>query len=251
MRKINTHTSHALSAFNADAPPYEPEIWNDADIDLEYSYLRVVYRDIVDALQKSHGKFSAGLLGNFFHQFEDKKISDSLLIPEYRVNELRIEINKSYNKMLSTNCYAYAANDKGPFPWGFCAQPGAIKNKTISTYDHYQENELIELVEADGFKPVGRKPIENKEGQYQIGLLLHETRNEFHFIRQDNNGKWSHKLSHHPVRNTDCAKKEIIDPLAVNWSKAGLEFIQFFHAPKGGVKVGIPIENRPIIDANI
>lgn len=39
-----------------------------------------------------------------------------------------------------------------------------------------------------------------------------EAGTDFHFVRQDDDGKWSHKQGHGPVKNTDDGGKEITDP---------------------------------------
>ena len=116
-------------------------------------------------------------------------------------------INESYNNI--TNCYSYAMNriETGKDEK---LQPGEL---STGKYQNYECNEISnkKMDDFNGIKKsskYGHVPC----GYYKIALVL-DTQGtpDYHFYRQDINGKWSHKLGDNKVSNLDGSGNILID----------------------------------------
>lgn len=63
------------------------------------------------------------------------------------------------------------------------------------------------------------------KGKYKIGMMI-DPYDDYHFIRQDRNGNWSHKPGSSHVRNTDFSNKLLVDPTSAdfNYQSNGLNY---------------------------
>jgi hypothetical protein len=112
------------------------------------------------------------------------------------------------------NCYAYALGvfdaDREKKP-----QPGEITGglKPI-TPDDYTCPAITERMMAD-FPPPHVLPASEAtvcpSGYYKVALAVDEKR-DYHFYRQDPDGRWSHKMGERQVTRLDGAQREIINP---------------------------------------
>jgi hypothetical protein len=67
--------------------------------------------------------------------------------------------------------------------------------------------------------------LECPKGKYKIGMMV-DPNEDYHFIRQDKNGNWSHKPGSSVVRNTDFSNKLMTDPTKAdfNYRSNGLNY---------------------------
>lgn len=120
------------------------------------------------------------------------------------------------------NCYDYTIDrpSKNPKPGG--SQPGRKGGKPLPRSGPITCDQVMKAAEADGFdcgcksgKPI-TKDSKCPEGCWKVALVLEPARdakhtNDFHWYRQDDDGKWSHKIGAGKATNKDVSNKEITD----------------------------------------
>lgn len=132
---------------------------------------------------------------------------------------------ESYQRF--NNCYAYAVDDYRttrhfPQPGEACGRPP----KKIS------KQEVARAAIRDGLLWT-KEPVQ-KKGCYLVALLVSEG-NDYHWIRQDMDGGWSHKSGDDRVSRLDFDDQPIDFPHLSEWE--GYKFACYFHVPKGGIRV--------------
>lgn len=109
------------------------------------------------------------------------------------------------------NCYNYGSD----IATNTFAQPGR------GTGHHWEYNtceSIRKAAEFDGLVWVGEKlPSPQPEHGHYIALFIWPDTN-FHWVRKDSNGMWSHKPGGTQVRNTDNTGKTVSDPSVANFS---------------------------------
>jgi hypothetical protein len=162
----------------------------------------------------------------------------------------------------STNCYAYACNDPYNHPRKSKPQPGQIAHMPFTSYGdvqhsdvrlrvmgddimrgRYQVQRLIPLVRLRGEAVPDH--VVNAKGYYLIALVTAPF-NDYHWVRQDDNGMWSHKPGHEDATNLDWHKNPIYDPRDATFKvpdhrhghPVPYKFTTFYYVPKGGVRTG-------------
>ena len=85
---------------------------------------------------------------------------------------------------------------------------------------------------SDGLSPAGDNLPVVKDGYYRVALFINEIDPDYHWVREDNNGLWSHKFGHAETSNIDYDEKEITNPAAVNFGD--YELVQYYYVPEGG-----------------
>lgn len=156
----------------------------------------------------------------------------------------------------STNCYAYACNDPmnhaalskpqpGQLAGAMAAQmeASAVRYAVMAddlTRGAQQLQRLIPLVRLRGEKT---PDAVNVPGYYLIALVT-APNTDYHWLRQDRDGMWSHKPGWSAATNRDSAGKLIFDPrdatlvVDVGAGPVHYKFTTFYYAPKGGVRTG-------------
>jgi RHS repeat-associated protein len=127
----------------------------------------------------------------------------------------------------NSNCYAYAANKKGPFLGSYGVDPGDPSN--LPPLDDVNVARVRARLKADGLSttptPGGR-----------VIYLVVSPGEDYHFYRRDNNGYWSHKPGNTPVTNVDALGSLIRNPAAANHNYPAIHYSQpggFFWVPLG------------------
>lgn len=145
----------------------------------------------------------------------DTLISDG---PQYNPQE--------FDKLKKThNCYDYAINNIKIQPEK--THPGHTKyGNDLEGSDVHTCNQMELRLMAD--HPELEKIDLNTEcpnGKYKIGMLI-DPEEDYHFIRQDTNGLWSHKPGSSNVRNTDFGNRLLKDPTTAdfNYKESGLNY---------------------------
>ena len=240
-----------LTQPNIYAPAYDPELWNSSSLDeLEslakswraaqaaqdpYSFLHLM-RGLELAFQSNNG------VPKEFIDFAHRMFGS--------IEELKERFNLAMAGPLKgphfrTNCYAYAVNDIGPFPIYHSASPGDTQGRHIDwkSLTHSDQGKkyvraLIRGAESDGVQYIGGEP-QYKDGYYLIAMLVKIEKNhrddqmDVHFVRQDSDGGFSHKVNTVGVKRTDQDGGIISDPRVAYFLP--YQFKGFFLVPQGGV----------------
>jgi len=139
----------------------------------------------------------------------------------------------------ATNCYAYAANDPYGHLTGGFQMPGLASGEKLVAAT---PGECIRCAESDGMIFIGDEPA-SCDGHYLVALRLWQGV-DFHWMRQDADGLWSHKTGNGPASRTDHAGQPIIDPRTA-FLKYHHEFVGFFLVPEGGIKTAEKLQPKP------
>lgn len=100
-----------------------------------------------------------------------------------------------------TNCYGYAVNQADNRQPGFSHYGGADIDPIP----------MARAVAADGLLPIGREES-CPDNQTKLALFIRNDYTDYHWLRQDADGTWSHKRTGAAPRNTDSAGEVIYDP---------------------------------------
>jgi len=134
--------------------------------------------------------------------------------PKYDPDKWNLKKNIKYNH----NCYSYAVNHLNPGRKGK-SQPGYF-----SGYDHIKENEyscknFYHRIKDDipsTYLTSFEQPCKKGFHKAFIAIDDKESDKDYHFYRQDANGKWSHKPGRTDVRDFDASDEKIENPLTAN-----------------------------------
>jgi hypothetical protein len=164
----------------------------------------------------------------------------------------------------STNCYAYACDD--PRHHNVPPQVGRLggidpDDQGVVFRDHgvryavMQDDLFRDSQRRHRLRPLVRLLTEavpdevfNIPGHYLIALFVAHDK-DYHWVRQDRNGMWSHKKGIGLVTNRDSNGDLIEDPRSCHiwcaeeiargvFNRIPYRFSTFYYAPKGGVRTG-------------
>ena len=152
-----------------------------------------------------------------------------------------MEREETRKTQLKNNCYNYACMKKaGTEGTGEKSQPGRAASLGDLDFRPSNKNfnceEFTRRLKADGLNPIDCD-MECPPASHKVQLFLggsslggRPLRNDFHFYKQDLNGKWSHKPGQTEAKNKDESGNEIADPndadkLVVRLTLRGLLFI--------------------------
>jgi hypothetical protein len=141
----------------------------------------------------------------------------------------------------STNCYAYAANDRTGHPKGK-PQPGEHSKKP---FKNLTCSDVTAASVSDGMV-VAPDPPTPKSGYYPVALVIDPdpVDGDYHWYRQAEDGTWSHKPGWSTATNLDASGKPITDPKAADrdYSVTGgnnySTFCGYFYVPADTIKTG-------------
>ena len=233
--------------------PGRPTIRIVAGVEAKQSYLQVNGQDgfLVDADRSIEAwllRNSGGIIEKFGLTFEEltRARNESTIkgLPgrktvgfecETGVEFPATKAGKSSWNNSSSNCYNYAndhiapgANPAGPGP------NNKISWTTAEMIEAATDRDKLELL-----TPLGQLPVAcpvNPDSHYLIICMRDPMGNgsftDFHCLRMDKDGKWSHKDGAGPVRRHDDIKNEITDLHQAHF-KIPLTFVGFFVSTKG------------------
>lgn len=111
------------------------------------------------------------------------------------------------------NCYDYAFDNYNMLKTE-PSQPGFIPNSSSHESGNRLTcagvNERLNSDHGDRIQTASRN-IPCGQGKYKIALIA-DPNDDYHFLRQDRDGTWSHKPGNTPATNLDFAGKVITDP---------------------------------------
>jgi len=131
------------------------------------------------------------------------------------------------------NCFAYAMNQLLPEPRAHKPQPGEQSDGNISEITCKAVSQFVvkdnpKLVFPVSIKEAEKKPC--RTGFYRIALAVNSNGDDYHFMRQDATGMWSHKPRANDVTKVDASGKPISHPHRANWdwsSSGGINYDVF------------------------
>ncbi len=103
----------------------------------------------------------------------------------------------------NVNCLGYALNIKSWMRLG--DMEFSSRGQAIATVSE-------RAMKLYGLKPAPFQNPPNKQGFYLIALTWGREMTDWHWMRQDAGGAWSHKLGSKPVTNRDDKNRLIADP---------------------------------------
>jgi hypothetical protein len=120
--------------------------------------------------------------------------------------------------ILNHNCYDYAFNNYNVFQVG-TSQPGRLPNSIKKALgSDYTCNDTSTRLNGDHNTPqtgidmiIAQAHQTCPANRYKIALLS-DPDDDYHFLRQNSDGTWSHKPGTNAVTNKDFAGKIITDP---------------------------------------
>ena len=149
------------------------------------------------------------------------------------------------------NCYSYAVQDyfaghltglsgtqRLPADGGYLPRPGQTRGKSYSDLKGKNVRGMRRAVCEDGLLFAGEKyPKRVPDDKYVICCFLEPE--QYHFIRQNQDGSWSSKNGRAEVSFTDDFGEPLIDPENFYHHNPDYPFVGYFLVPKGGIRVGI------------
>jgi hypothetical protein len=124
--------------------------------------------------------------------------------------------NTNYMDRVNHNCYAYFLDNfipgrpKRP-------QPGhRNKNERVFQSENFTREEITRRAISDNPAIYCADPNKACQKGYYKGVLVIDRYNNYHWLRQDANGYWSHKPGELPVTNVDADGKLIKHPGKAN-----------------------------------
>lgn len=166
----------------------------------------------------------------------------------------------------TNNCLAYSTNDRAHSfdPNDYQGHAGTrTMGEAAWSVDPYKAKNYEAFVRqtvrgniSDGMIFTG-KDMKSREGFYRVALYTRPIDKDvtqpveamdYHYIRQNRDGGWSHKFGAFPVNNLDYAGKPITHPEKADMG--AYRFIGYFLVPQGGLDVG-PGRQSPVKTAEI
>ena len=182
-------------------------------------------------------------------------------LPNYEVSTALYDVKEMYRPrgfQEVNNCLAYSVNDRDrgdPAKDRLPAAGERTLGEAAAAVDPYKSANYAAMIRqtirgnvSDGMIFTGQK-MESRPGFYRVAFYMRPIARDvtepveaidYHYVRQDSNGFWSHKFGALNVTDIDYSGKKIIDPQKADM--AAYRFIGYFLVPQGGLDVGAPEE---------
>lgn len=157
------------------------------------------------------------------------RIDESKLLPVSGFEPPYLPLKWNIPPMILThNCYDYAFNrynlwQKEP------SQPGYLQNNKINESENRMTcagvNERLNNDYGNKIAVASRN-IPCGQGKYKIALIA-DPNDDYHFLRQNKDGTWSHKPGNTSATNRDFSGKIIVDPESANFNSGDLNYSDF------------------------
>ena len=159
------------------------------------------------------------------------------------------------------NCYSYAVQDyfaglltglsasqRDEQDGAYLPRPGQTRGKSYSDLKGQNVRGMQRAVCEDGLLFAGKTyPKKVPDNQYVICCFL--TPNEYHFIRQNQDGSWTSKNGRGDVTGTDYMGEPLTDPENFYHKDPACSFVGYFFVPKGGIRVGVRAYEEKLLKA--
>jgi len=187
-------------------------------------------------------------IATFWHGMPDAPIDDAI---EWSDDDFKSAAIPIYDPSFwntpkvrgGNNCYSYACNrDMHRISAGFGYQwrPGYGSGRPVpmSATGAPLTNELLdEAARADGLVRIDPDRLECPSGQYPIMLFRSSDGSDFHFVRRDADGTWSHKIGPNDATNLDLQRNRITNPRTadLHWYPV---FVNAYSVDRSVVRLG-------------
>ena len=263
--------------FDPDAPAYQQTLWNGSADNEELAKFHNTNQVAINTLIKfeagrinqteaqmfprpaqelqDRSLFVMDALKNYEAFYKSRRdlaaaLSRDLNLPPYQILVMLADydvLKKSPGLKLQANCYTYFIDGNNPV----IIRDARHFQETIdiydpATYDAFVQETIKGSIE-DGLIFTGQT-LRQREGFYNGALFvrlaikgaknMYET-HEYHYLRQNPDGSWSHKYSTLNVTDVDFSGRKITDPKTADFGP--YKFIGYFEAPKGGLSASLPI----------
>jgi hypothetical protein len=218
------------------APAYDPGIWNDSSDDRIDKFYAAHQKELGKIVAVEKEKMYIWPLAQVLYKYDDAQMHRRYGLTLAEAKEFRQAFaDMTDGRQLRNNCYSYAISHPDNPP-GWKLSPGEKAGLGIAKEGKFDAKDLTRLVEADGLLSAGQNPVP-KQGYYLVAMFV-IPQDDFHFVRQDNDGTWSHKPGDEEVTNLDFDGKPITDPRHAALGQ--YQFVSYFYVPEGGLKFQHP-----------
>jgi hypothetical protein len=181
---------------------------------------------------------------------KDQKVRRLLPNPDAPV------FSSSWDPKYNLNCYEYAVSGNRLEKVGGRERieepdkvnPGTANNlKSWINNSEHNSDEIKKRVLSDGLlsdkdAPKNKNGIPVKKGYYAVAMLIHEG-DDFHFMRQNSDGSWSHSPGTNQTVELVCDDKGKPYDIPPHEIKFGdYKFSNYFLVPTAGIDVGCDVE---------
>ncbi len=186
--------------------------------------------------------------------------------PRLEMMSILFDVKKIYTPhgyQQTNNCLAYSVNDRARSfdPKDYQGHPGSrtlgdaawkVDNFKAKNYDAFVAQTIRGNI-ADGMIFTGDK-MSSREGYYRVALYVRPIDKDvtdpmeamdYHYVRQNRDGTWSHKFGALVVTNLDYSEKIIIHPQTADMG--AYRFKGYFLVPRGGLDVGAATPKRTAV----
>ena len=168
------------------------------------------------------------LKGKHFCEIHTKSCPRISPLSGYEPDYDPLHWNNKYNIKETHNCFAYAFNINDDKQIKKCNdpncdvpfhQPGMAAGypKFKSSKPKTCPNMMARLIGDNPNLKMATFEEKCPVGTSKIALIVDENE-DYHFLRQDSNGMWSHKGGSQPVKNVDAAGRLIYDPALADYN---------------------------------
>lgn len=255
------------------APIYDPDLWNGSadneDLALFYDRHSRYIEAIIDMEREKTGfieekifarpghekneraLFVAGILGQYSASYGSETDLITAFSSYFRRSYLETSmlmnqaarLDKDHGLRDKANCYTYAANANNP------DRPKDPRTNLSHVSDTMKRETYSEFVKQTikGSQKAGLSftgpEMTNQKGFYNVVLLARPAKqnakdiydgHEFHWLRQNPDGSWSHKYGPLNVTDLDFSGRKIEDIRKADFGN--YRFIGYFKVPEGGIR---------------
>lgn len=255
------------------APVYNPDLWNGSadneDLDYFYGRHQRYIEAIIDMEREKTGFAEEKMFSRPGHEKNERALFVAGILTQYRASykseaELitafstyfrrsyaetamlmsqAARLDKDHGLRDKANCYTYAANANSPDKPKDPRLNLSVVSDTMKreTYPEFVA-ETIKGSEKAGLIFTGQA-VSNERGFYNVVLLARPAKpnakdiydgHEFHWLRQNPDGSWSHKYGPLNVTDLDFSGQKIEDVRKADFGN--YRFIGYFKVPEGGIR---------------
>jgi len=237
----------ALTAFNnasASAPRFQPHLWTQTQDEEDSKKIDNLVREqpyLFTALVNQIGELNIGAMASRLRTVPIDDLAQDLNVTQGEVETFIENFNDAFDhRQKRSNCYSYAVNDVYgeehyagglPFP-GENTIYAELDSPRVSPLS--LEYNVIQGATADGLSSAGETLPQTQDGFYRVALMINSD-DDFHWVREDQNGLWSGKWGHQDVHTTDNNDVPITNPDTADFGP--YEVVQYFYVPEGGINL--------------
>jgi hypothetical protein len=244
---FSNSTSIATAAFDmvsGSAPRFQPHLWMQAQDEINSNKINNLVHgqpELFVGLVNQIGDLNIGAIARTLRTTPIEDLALNLDSTQDEIEQFITDFNRAFDhRQKRNNCYSYAVNDLHgqdhyagglPFPGENTIYDGLDIPRIAPLSLQYN---VIEGATADGLSPAGKTLPIIQDGHYRVALMIDDDE-DFHWVREDENGLWSGKWGHQDVHTTDYNDNPITNPDTADFGP--YEVVQYFYVPEGGINL--------------